>query len=40
MTHVNDAPVNGDATDDPGGHRAIGDLTVEHRVNVPLGPGS
>jgi aldehyde dehydrogenase (NAD+) len=40
MTHVNDAPVNGDATDDPGGHRAIGDLTAEHRVNVPLGPGS
>ena len=40
MTHVNDAPVNGDATDDPGGRRAIGDLTAERWVNVPLGAGS
>ncbi len=40
MTHVNDAPVNGDATDDPGDRRAIGDLTAEHWVNVPLGVGS
>jgi len=40
MTHVNDAPGNGDATDDPGDRRAIGDLTAEHWVNVPLGAGS
>jgi aldehyde dehydrogenase (NAD+) len=40
MTHVNDAPVNGDTTDDPGGRRAIGELTTEHWVNVPLGAGS
>lgn len=37
MTHVNDAPVNGDATDDPDGRRAIGDLTAERWVSVPLG---
>jgi aldehyde dehydrogenase (NAD+) len=40
MTHVNDAAVNGDVTDDPGGRRAIGDLTAEHWVTVPLGAGS
>jgi aldehyde dehydrogenase (NAD+) len=40
MTHVNGAPVNGDTADDPGGRRAIGDLTTEHWVNVPLGAGS
>jgi hypothetical protein len=40
MTYVNDAPGNGDATDDPGDCRAIGDLTAEHWVNVPLGTGS
>ena len=40
MTHVNDAPVNADVTDDPGDRRAIGDLTTEHWVNVPLGAGS
>jgi aldehyde dehydrogenase (NAD+) len=39
MTHVNDAPVNGDATDDPDGRRAIGDFTAEHRVSVPLCTG-
>lgn len=39
MTHVNDAPVNRDAAGDPGGSRAIGDLTAERWVNVPLGPG-
>jgi aldehyde dehydrogenase (NAD+) len=39
-THVNDAPVNGDTADDPAGRRAIGDLTTEHWVNVPLGGGS
>jgi aldehyde dehydrogenase (NAD+) len=35
-THVNDAPVYDDATSDPGGRRAIGAFTAEHRVNVPL----
>jgi aldehyde dehydrogenase (NAD+) len=39
MTHVNDSPVNGDATDDPDGRRAIGDFTAEHRVSVPLCTG-
>ncbi|MGH3203259.1 MAG: aldehyde dehydrogenase family protein, partial [Streptosporangiaceae bacterium] len=40
MTYVNDAAVNGDVIDDPGGRRAIGDLTAEHWVNVPLSAGS
>lgn len=35
ITHVNDAPVNGDATDDPGAGQAIDDLTAERRVSVP-----
>jgi aldehyde dehydrogenase (NAD+) len=39
MTHVNDAPVNGDATDDPGGGQAIDDLTAERRVSVPCYTG-
>jgi hypothetical protein len=29
----------GDATDDPGGRRAIGDFTAEHWVSVPLCTG-
>ena len=39
MTHVNEAAVNGEATDDRSTGRVIGDLTAEHWVSVPLRAG-